>query len=179
MPQTVLKPCDPATLQHGQLRWLVVIVAALMLSASGLIALVKWLPLSNSSNNVNPHGPETVPTLQQPAPVVRYPVCLNCGTVSAIHTVRIERDASALLNSSTNGQDRHMTYSVASTVADGANAPINHGSLENVVEVVTVYRVTVRMDDGSYRTLSSANVPSVGVGDKVRVAKGSLVSERI
>jgi len=38
------------------------------------------------------------------------------------------------------------------------------------------YRVTVRMDDGTYRTISQANPPSVAVGEKVRVANGTVVA---
>ena len=36
----------------------------------------------------------------------------------------------------------------------------------------TVYRVTVRMDDGSERTLSQAAAPAFGVGSRVRIVNG-------
>jgi hypothetical protein len=36
----------------------------------------------------------------------------------------------------------------------------------------TVYRVTVRMDDGSERTLSQAAAPTFGVGSRVRIVNG-------
>jgi len=39
----------------------------------------------------------------------------------------------------------------------------------------TVYRVTVRMDDGSYRTLSQASPPAVAVGEAVRITDGAVV----
>lgn len=39
------------------------------------------------------------------------------------------------------------------------------------------YRVTVRMVDGSYRTLAQPTPPSVGVGDRVRIAAGAVVRE--
>ena len=38
-----------------------------------------------------------------------------------------------------------------------------------------VYRITVRMDDGLYRTLSQAAPPAVAVGEKVRVVDGAVV----
>jgi outer membrane lipoprotein SlyB len=38
-----------------------------------------------------------------------------------------------------------------------------------------VYRVTVRLDDGSYRTLSQAAPPSIVVGGKVRIVDGAVV----
>ena len=37
------------------------------------------------------------------------------------------------------------------------------------------YRVTVRMDDGSFRTISLSSPPNLAVGDKVRVVEGKLV----
>ena len=36
----------------------------------------------------------------------------------------------------------------------------------------TVYRVTVRMDDGSERTLSQTAAPAFGVGSRVRIVNG-------
>jgi hypothetical protein len=39
----------------------------------------------------------------------------------------------------------------------------------------TVYRITVRMDDGSFRTLSQMLPPSVAVGEAVRITDGAVV----
>jgi hypothetical protein len=41
-----------------------------------------------------------------------------------------------------------------------------------------MYRVTVRMDDGSYRTLSQSAPPSVAVGERVRIVDGAVVTRR-
>lgn len=42
----------------------------------------------------------------------------------------------------------------------------------------TSYRVTVRMTDGSYRTLAQSTPPTVGVGDRVRIADGAVVPDK-
>ena len=39
----------------------------------------------------------------------------------------------------------------------------------------TVYRITVRMDDGSFRTLSQSTPPAVAVGEAVRITDGAVV----
>jgi len=39
----------------------------------------------------------------------------------------------------------------------------------------TVHRVTIRMDDGSYRTISHPVAPGYSVGEKVRIIDGSVV----
>jgi hypothetical protein len=61
----------------------------------------------------------------------------------------------------------------------------NCGTVETIRTVVvagptdgtkrTVYRITVRMDDGSFRTLSQATPPSVAVGEAVRITDGAVV----
>jgi hypothetical protein len=39
-----------------------------------------------------------------------------------------------------------------------------------------VYRITVQMDDGSYRTFSQRAVPAFAVGAKVKVRNGALAN---
>jgi hypothetical protein len=66
-----------------------------------------------------------------------------------------------------------------------AGACANCGTVEAIRTVVvasgadgvkrTVYRITVRMDDGSFRTLSQASPPSVAVGETVRINEGAVV----
>ena len=46
--------------------------------------------------------------------------------------------------------------------------------LKNVKKHYT-YRITVRMEDGTFRTVSQSQPPAVAVGDKVRVADGVVV----
>ena len=38
-----------------------------------------------------------------------------------------------------------------------------------------VYRVTIRMDDGSYRAISQPVAPGYGAGEKVRIIDGQVV----
>jgi hypothetical protein len=51
------------------------------------------------------------------------------------------------------------------------------GDGQNPPGTRTSYRVTVKMADGSYRTLAQPNPPVVGIGDRVRVADGTVVKE--
>ncbi|HLB15050.1 MAG TPA: hypothetical protein VJM14_08985 [Burkholderiales bacterium] len=71
--------------------------------------------------------------------------CTTCGTVEAIRTVELRGDAAGAQE-----LDQHLSKRV-------------------------VYRVTVRLDDGSYRTLSQAAPPSIVVGGKVRIVDGAVV----
>ena len=50
--------------------------------------------------------------------------------------------------------------------------------IEKDVNKSTLYRVTVRMDDGSMRSISLPSAPGYAVGDRVRVLNGSQL-ERV
>lgn len=52
----------------------------------------------------------------------------------------------------------------------GATGAVNDQSRQ-------VYRVTVRMDDGSFRAISLSTPPAFAIGEKVRVVEGKLVRE--
>jgi hypothetical protein len=68
--------------------------------------------------------------------------------------------------------------------AGGANCA-SCGTVEAIRTVVvaggaegtkrTVYRITVRMEDGSFRTLSQPTPPAVAVGEPVRINEGAVV----
>jgi hypothetical protein len=74
--------------------------------------------------------------------------CPSCGTVEGIRTIELRGDA--------------------------AGAP----ELDQHAAKRVVYRVTVRLDDGSYRTLSQPTPPSIAVGGKVRIVDGAVVARQ-
>jgi outer membrane lipoprotein SlyB len=67
-------------------------------------------------------------------------------------------------------------------VARGAAACATCGTVEAVrpveFEKKTVHRITVRMDDGSYRAISQPLAPGIGPGEKVRIVEGAVVAGR-
>jgi outer membrane lipoprotein SlyB len=125
----------------------------------------------------------TASTAPPEAPVreaIRTPLrpgkCPLCGTVESIRTVEV----------------RVLPEHAVPADVGGAAVPIGRENgvrtvLETVAEAVSgsegresgqkrlAYRVTVRMDDGSYRTVSQSSPPALAVGDKVRVVEGRLV----
>jgi outer membrane lipoprotein SlyB len=109
--------------------------------------------------------------------------CASCGVVETIHVVQVEGTASGLGavaggvtgavvgNQIGGGRGRD-----AMTVLGGVGGAFAGHSIEKNINRHTVYRVTVRMDDGSFRTVSQSHEPAVAIGSKVRVANGSLVA---
>jgi outer membrane lipoprotein SlyB len=86
-----------------------------------------------------------------PGPVGSKAVlCPSCGTIESIRPVEVRGEGTGV-------------GAVAGGVT-GAAAGQQH----------VVYRITVRMDDGLFRTVSQASAPTLAVGDKVRVVQGAL-----
>ncbi len=81
-----------------------------------------------------------------PMPSSSSSSCATCGTVEAIRTVELRGDAAGAQE-----LDQHVSKRL-------------------------VYRVTVRLDDGSYRTLSQTTTPSIAVGGKVRIVDGAVMA---
>lgn len=82
--------------------------------------------------------------------IVPSAACASCGIVEAQRTVEIKGDAATASNVDA---DQPLAKRFA-------------------------YRVTVRMEDGSYRTVSQASAPAFAIGDRVRIVDGALVAVR-
>jgi hypothetical protein len=82
-------------------------------------------------------------------PSAKPSACALCGTIESIRTVEVSEDSGA--------------------VAAAGNDP------GKIARKRHAYRVTVRMDDGSFRTVSLSTPPEFAIGDKVRVVEGRLV----
>jgi hypothetical protein len=59
-------------------------------------------------------------------------------------------------------------------VAGAAGGALAGNEIEKHVKKRTVYRVAVKMDDGTARTVSLASAPALAVGDRVRVQHGTV-----
>ena len=119
----------------------------------------------------------------RPADSGRKPVppssCALCGTVESIRTVEIRDEAggagaAAGPGGSGAGEQTVGGGGTAVTLL-GAGDAIAGSEIEKNVKKRYAYRVTVRMDDGSFRTISLSSPPTLAVGDKVRVVEGKLV----
>jgi len=105
--------------------------------------------------------------------------CANCGTVEAVRTVEVKGEGTGLgavaggvtgaVIGNQMGSGRGNT---AMTVIGAAGGAYAGNEIEKNVKKRYTYRITVRMEDGTFRTISQSQPPAVAVGDKVRVADG-------
>ena len=112
----------------------------------------------------------------QPAPPSN---CALCGTIESIRTMEIYEEPGNTPLDARNGDA--AGGGPGGAIAGGATSMLDtlmsavRGDSESNVRKRHVYRVTLRMDDGSFRAISLSSPPAFAVGDKVRVVEGRLV----
>ena len=150
----------------------VVVIAGLV----GIGAVKGWLPGGPSLKQADARPAEPGRKLIQPSS------CAVCGTVESIWTVEVRDEAGgagAAAGGSAGAGAGEQTVGgsrgTAVTLLGAAGAAISGNEIEKNVKKRYAYRVTVRMDDGSFRTVSLSAPPTLAVGDKVRLVEGKLV----
>jgi outer membrane lipoprotein SlyB len=128
-----------------------------------------------------------VPPDYVPSPVAAstsaVPPCLDCGVVANVRQVTNEAKpsgagavigglAGAVLGSNVGRGNTRTVASIAGAIGGG----LLGNSIEKSRSQTTGYEVTLRMDDGSTRTIAADTMPSWRIGDKVRLVSGAIVS---
>lgn len=118
-----------------------------------------------------------------PRLAARDAACASCGTVQSIHTVELKGSATGLgavaggvTGAVVGNQIGRGNGNTAMTLLGAAGGALAGNEIEKNVKKHYSYRVTVRMDDGSFRTVSQSSAPAVAVGERVRVVNGSVVA---
>lgn len=120
---------------------------------------------------------------QQAAPVAPAPPpCTNCGTVDSIRVVEQAGEASGAgiiaggvlggLLGHQIGQGRGNT---AATIVGAAGGAYAGHQVEKNLKKGTRFDISVRMDDGTLRSVSYDAEPGFKTGDKVKFVDGKLV----
>jgi outer membrane lipoprotein SlyB len=168
-------------------------VAVIVFSMVGVGAMTGLLPSANSQKQeaqkqeAQKQAQDQEAVAEKDARVVKAPrqaaSCTSCGTVESIRTVQLKGEGSGLgavaggvtgaVLGNQIGNGRGQTAMAVIGAAGGAYA--GHEIEKNMKKRYS-YRVTVRMDDGSFRTISQSQPPAVAVGSKVRVSDGTLVA---
>jgi outer membrane lipoprotein SlyB len=120
----------------------------------GLSAYTGMLPGSRAP--MRDEGPVLRSESKQPA------TCALCGTIESIKTVEVVDEAGG------------SPGAVAPSALDTQGGSVGTEAERNARRRL-VFRVTLRMDDGSFRAISLSSPPAFSVGDKVRVVEGRLV----
>lgn len=124
-------------------------------------------------------APATSPPVTQSAPV-----CADCGTISAIREVERKGEGTGLgaiggaviggVLGNQIGRGKGKTIATVGGAAGGAYA--GH-QIEKSARSTKVWNVTIRMDNGSDRTIALGTAPSLAVGDRVRLEGNNIIRQ--
>lgn len=153
-------------------------MAVLLVSLLGAAAITGLLPSATSRTGAD----ATVAQKDVTAPrsMAQAARCPSCGVIVAIRAVQVQGDASGLgalagglAGAVVGNQFGRGDGRTVMTIAGAAGGAYAGNSIEKQVKKHTAYRVTVRLDDGTERTLSQAALPPFAVGERVRIVNGT------
>ena len=117
--------------------------------------------------------------VSQPAPA--KPLCANCGTVEAVTAVQKQGSgggvgtvAGGAVGAVIGNQVGKGSGRTVATILGAIGGGLAGNMIEKNIKKETVYRVQVRMEDGSTRTVEQSTLPAVG--SRVTVDNGVLHS---
>lgn len=109
--------------------------------------------------------------------------CASCGTVDSIRALELKGNASGLgavaggvTGAVVGNQVGRGNGNTVVTIIGAASGALAGNEIEKSAKKRYSYRVTVRMDDGSFRTLSQSTAPAVVVGERVRVVDSTVIA---
>lgn len=124
----------------------------------------------------------TAAVASTPAASAAAPACTTCGTISAIREVERKGEGTGLgaiggavvggVLGNQIGRGKGKTIATVGGAAGGAYA--GH-QIEKSARSTKTWNVTVRMDDGTDRTIALGSAPALAVGDEVRVEGQNII----
>jgi outer membrane lipoprotein SlyB len=158
------------------------LIAAAAVAAVSLIAAAQWL----APRDAQSQGAQQAMSKPQtaPAPAARVAAaCPDCGVVAAIHEVKQAGEgtgAGAVAGGVLGGVVGHQIGGGrgkdAMTVVGAVGGAVAGHQIEKQIRAKTVWRIDVKMEDGSMRSITQSNPPAFAVGAKVRVNGSQLVA---
>lgn len=124
------------------------------------------------------------PVRHKPAPAPERSVCNNCGVIENVREINTRAEGSGvgaaggavlgglLGNQVGGGHGRQLA-----TVAGAIGGAVAGNQIEGNIKSTRSYDITVRLDNGSTRTIHQSAVPAWGVGDQVRIVDGVIRSD--
>jgi outer membrane lipoprotein SlyB len=158
--------------------------AVLLFSLLGAAALTGILPVGNSKTaDFGPLAQKAAAAAPAAHPSQRMAAapCTNCGIVESVRAVEAKGSGSgvgAVAGGVAGGvlgnQIGHGGTRTLLTIGGAAGGAYAGNEIERNLNRHTVWRVAVRLEDGSLRTLSQRSQPPFAVGDRVRIVDGAV-----
>ncbi len=156
-----------------------VIVASLV----GTAAITGYFPSARSGKAETSVSSAPPSAGQLPNGVGRDYICASCGTVQTVRIVESTGEASGLgavaggaTGALVGNQMGRGDGNTLMTIVGATAGALAGNEIEKNAKKHLTYRVTVHMDDGSFRAVSQSKPPPVGPGARVRIVDGSVVA---
>jgi outer membrane lipoprotein SlyB len=111
--------------------------------------------------------------------------CGNCGVVESIREVELKGQGTGLgmavggvAGGLLGNQIGHGGGRAVATIAGAAGGAYVGNEVEKNSRTQIAYRITVRMEDGTYRTVTQRSHPGYAVGERVKVVDGAIMAAR-
>jgi outer membrane lipoprotein SlyB len=177
------------------LMWIVGI-AVILFSVAGIAAIMGWIPTSmgqpgDSATLVPVDKVSTAPAKPvakaRPAPVivasntVSRHSCADCGVIESTRVVTTKGEGSgigavggAVVGGLLGNQVGGGSGKTVATAVGAVGGVIAGNEIEKRVNTTKSYEVTVRLNNGSSRVFSEANLPSWRNGEQVKIVDGVI-----
>ncbi len=177
-------------------------IALILLSAAGVAAIMGWLPAAHSSDATgtptatSSSASSTKPSANAPTHAVAAPkpadnmtadagasvrTCQDCGNIEAITPIEVKGQSSgagAVIGGLLGGVLGHQIGGGRgkdlTTAAGAVGGALAGNEVERNRNTTTSYKVRVHLDNGDYRTITTAHVTGLQTGDRVRIAGSSI-----
>lgn len=178
-------------------------IAVILFCAAGVAAIMGWIPTTIGGAGASASKPDKIaeapaaparPAQARPAQAKPHqaPVqvannapakakCAECGVIESVREIEKAGQATGLGavggavvggvvgNQVGGGRGRDVM-----TVVGAVGGAVAGNQIEKKVKSTKSYEITIRLEDGSVRTVNEANPPAWKAGDKVRLINGQI-----
>lgn len=134
-------------------------------------------PVAQATTSKSVPAAETAPTEK----TTQIKVCADCGVITAIRAVELAGEGSglgAIAGGVVGGLLGHQVGGGSgkdiATIAGAIGGGYAGHQIEKKAKTTKHYEITLRMDDGSHRTIAQDIEPAFAIGDKVKILDGAL-----
>ena len=188
----------PLTTSKQHPLMIVAAIAVVLFCGVGIAAMMGWLPDSVGGNSNDKQAQvdkaqaeqaeseeKSLPSSAAPAPVPDQAAapapCTNCAVIESIREVNTRAEGSgvgaaggAVLGGVLGNQIGGGSGRQLATIAGAIGGAVAGNQVEGRVNATRSYVVTVRMDDGSTRSINQTARPRWNTGDDVRIIDGQI-----
>ena len=184
--------------KNGMLYPLMILAAisVIIFSVVGIATMTGQVPNAfSSAHRAEPAAPRFAPASgAQPAAVpsgkavqsrdvIAVAGCANCGVIESIREIEVKGEGTGVgmavggvAGGLLGNQIGHGGGRTVATIAGAAGGAYVGNEIEKNQRSQSAYRVTVRMEDGTYRTITQRNHPGHAVGERVKLVDGAIVA---